>query len=125
MSDAQLYARIHERFGFEIPAVYRQMRDRGWMTLKGLAHVLDFLSGNGYLWMNDMEWHPLKDIADFRFGDYCEPYLPGLVPFAFTGGGDQWCWQADVRPSEARVFYSVSATPVMRQSTLRVLRRRY
>jgi len=41
--------------------------------------------------MPDMEWMPLEEIIDYRFEDY---QSPGFVPFAFTAGGDLWCWRA-------------------------------
>jgi len=39
-----------------------------------------------------MEWYSLHDIAEFEFES---SHLPGFVPFAFTGGGDYWCWQPE------------------------------
>ena len=41
--------------------------------------------------MPDMEWMPLEEIIDYHFEDY---QSPGFVPFAFTAGGDLWCWRA-------------------------------
>jgi hypothetical protein len=94
MSDETLYARIAERFSFSLPAEYRRLRERGWLAVNQPPVPVSTEPGDGYLWMNEMEWYPLEEIAEFRFPDYGEPYLPGLVPFAFTAGGDYWCWQA-------------------------------
>lgn len=33
---------------------------------------------------------PLPDILNYQFESY---HLPGFVPFAFTAGGDLWCWR--------------------------------
>ena len=36
-----------------------------------------------------MEWHPLQNIVDFQYGNY---EVDRFVPFAHTGGGDNWSW---------------------------------
>lgn len=92
----ELYRAIEERYGFSLPSEYCQMHARGFFTFSRPAHASHFTTpGDGYLWLNDMEWYPLEEIATFAFPDYYEPHLPHLVPFAFTGGGDYWCWQTD------------------------------
>jgi hypothetical protein len=95
MSDELLYARIAERFSFQMPPEYRRLRERGWLTYNQPPGQISTTPGNGYIWLNEMEWYPLEEIAEFSFPEYGEPYLPHLVPFAFTGGGDYWCWQTD------------------------------
>jgi hypothetical protein len=78
------YERIEKKYRFEIPWEYRTARDLGWMD-----------AGKGAMLLPDMEWWPLETIAEFEFPTYCRPHLSGLVPFASSGGGDYWCWQAD------------------------------
>jgi hypothetical protein len=63
--------------------------------LIGPASAISTIPGDGYLYMHEMEWYGLQEIAAFEFDDYYQPHLSGLVPFAFNGGGDKWCWQAD------------------------------
>lgn len=92
----ELYRAIEERHGFSLPPEYRRMHARGFLTLDRPAHASEFAeAGSGYLWLNDMEWYPLAEIATFAFPHFCEPHLPHLVPFAFTASGDYWCWQTD------------------------------
>ena len=73
------FSEIERCYSFRLPPLFREI----WR--------LGFCSGDTFLIMPDMEWMPLQDIIDYRFEDY---QLPGLVPFAFTAGGDLWCWQA-------------------------------
>lgn len=86
------YAAIERRYGFSIPMAYRELERRGFLDrLATPAYYAEFTTpGRGYLWLGDMEWYTPRQIADFEFADY---HLPGFVPFAFTGGGDYWCWQ--------------------------------
>lgn len=96
MPNEALYSAIAERFGFSLPQEYILMDQRNFFTLKKPVDVSAFaVPGDGYLWLNDMEWYRLSEIAEFSFPDFYEPHLPHLVPFAFTGGGDYWCWQTD------------------------------
>jgi len=84
-----LYNAIAARYGFAIPDEYRRLESRGLFTLSAAAHASTFYRPDSYLWLHDMEWYSPQAILDFEF----EPYhLPGFVPFAFTGGGDYWCW---------------------------------
>jgi hypothetical protein len=87
----QLYRQIERRYGFALPPDYRMMRGRGWFDFDPAkdGNVAFDPVGCRYLWLNEMEWMPLQAIRDFAFPDYC---LDGFVPFAFTGGGDLWCW---------------------------------
>jgi len=79
--ETDLYAEIERRFGFAVPEEYRRMRERGWFDS----------SKSTYLWLYEMEWMSLRDICggDRLFFQFAKS---GLVPFAFTGGGDHWCW---------------------------------
>lgn len=86
-----IYGQIEDRYGFALPAEYRRMWERGWFDLKA-GEGLDLYAHperHSYLWLNEMEWMPLEAIRDNRFPEYCKS---GFVPFAFTGGGDHWCW---------------------------------
>jgi hypothetical protein len=97
-SDAidRLYKSIEKKYTFSFPLEYRTMGEQGWITARLPMDSTSFAkAGNNYLWLNDMEWYSLNQIAEFRFHRHGEPYLPNLVPFAFTGGGDYWCWQTD------------------------------
>jgi hypothetical protein len=94
-SATKLYDIIADRFGFNIPMEYREFHSRGWLTLDRPARQVTTIPGDGYLYIADMEWYTLEEIAEFQFPDYCMPVRLGLVPFAFTGGGDFWCWQID------------------------------
>lgn len=97
-----IYDGIERRYGFAIPEEYRQMNARGWFDCAdGTMPYFDPAS-RSYLWMNDMEWISLEGIRDFEFPSYCKS---GFVPFAFTAGGDHWCWYPE--------HMSNGATPVV------------
>lgn len=85
-----LYRAIADRYGFSLPEDYRRLEARGLLHLSKSAHASAFTRPGSYLWLPDMEWLSLEAIAEFQFEAYC---LPGFVPFAFTAGGDHWCWQ--------------------------------
>lgn len=91
---ADLYREIEQRYCFALPREYRQMQEQGWfgpITAEEGQDVCAHPRRHAYLWLNDMEWMPLADILSFEFPSYCEPPIR-LIPFAFTAGGDHWCW---------------------------------
>jgi len=96
MSNEHLYTAISQRFGFSLPDEYRRLESRGLLTLTAPAHASQFTKPGTYLWLNEMEWYSLEKIAEFKFWP---DQLPGFVPFAFTGGGDDWCWQPEFTDS--------------------------
>ena len=55
--------------------------------------VFDLNCDASYLWIPEAEWMPAQEILEY---ETAPNYKAGFVPFAFTGGGDLWCW----RPSE-------------------------
>jgi hypothetical protein len=69
---------IEKKFGFKLPADYRKFVERGYIW------------GTDYLWVHEAEWIPPQDIPDYEM--FGTP-KPGLVPFAFGGSGDPFCWQ--------------------------------
>ena len=90
--DEEIYKEIERRYGFRLPSDYRSMQELGWFDFDPTTDrdvAFDPGSPHGYLWLNDMEWLSLAEIRDHQFPNYC---LSGFVPFAFTGGGDHWCW---------------------------------
>ncbi len=111
MPKEQLYSRIAQRFAFELPTEYRQMQERGWMTLDRPSTSISTKPNDGYLWLADMEWYSLEEIAAFEFPAFYHPPLPCLVPFAFSGGGDYWCWQTNLNDErETRVLLCLHDT---------------
>jgi hypothetical protein len=85
-----LYKQIEDRYGFALPEEYQRLEARGLFAQSNPGHASEFYEPGSYLWLNDMEWYSLQEIAEFEFQSY---HLPGFVPFAFTAGGDYWCWQ--------------------------------
>ena len=57
----------------------------GWMDVRG----------DNYFWLNEAEWMSLEEILNHEPAEY---HKPGYVPFAFTGGGDNWYWWPFVHP---------------------------
>ncbi len=91
MSDPH-YIAIEERFGIAVPPEYRLLEARGLLSCPKPGHASQFQFPGTYLWLHEMEWMTPEQIANFRFEVY---HLQQFVPFAFTGGGDYWCWQSD------------------------------
>jgi hypothetical protein len=114
-SVSELFRRIEDRYAFCFPSEYTAMHRKGWLQFDPARRGLP----QPYLWMNEMEWLSLQDMLDFEFPTYCKP---GFVPFAFTGGGDHWCWYPEhaadgvtpvvlcPRDSTAGEFYAPSFT---------------
>jgi hypothetical protein len=79
MSDTDEYERIQRRFEFEMPVNYQKMQNAGF-----------FESGNlNYLFLTDLEWLSLAEIAAFEFLEF---QIDGLVPFAKSARKDLYCW---------------------------------
>ncbi|HEY1685511.1 MAG TPA: hypothetical protein VGG19_12165 [Tepidisphaeraceae bacterium] len=85
-SSPSIYLQIKHRYGFNIPADYRYMDEKGWFE----AEVGIKYGGPNYMWVNDMEWLTPNEIRDYTRLD--EWTKPGFAPFAISAGGDHWCW---------------------------------
>lgn len=88
-----------------MPREYRELHARGYLTLDRPAAEISATPGDGYLYLADMEWYRLEEIVDFQFPDFCTTSQLNLVPFAFTGGGDYWCWQVDTEGPRVLMCY--------------------
>lgn len=75
-----MYKAIQAKYGFAIPEEYRRMERLGWFDPK---------NRETYLWIFEAEWLRPEEILEY---EPLEFHKPGFVPFAFTGGGDNWCW---------------------------------
>lgn len=84
------YNALLVRYGFTVPKEYCQLEGRGLFRIASPCRASDFYEPGSYLWLHDMEWYSLQDIAGFKFESY---HMAGFVPFACTAGGDYWCWQ--------------------------------
>ena len=73
---------IERERGFKLPQPYQAFAVRGYLTHPDEA----------YLWVNEAEWIPPGEILTY---DWMFTPKAGLVPFAFTGGGDVWAWQTE------------------------------
>ncbi|MDE7251362.1 MAG: hypothetical protein K2O32_00255 [Acetatifactor sp.] len=65
----------------KIPSVYQKMSERGYLTEPN------------YLWIWAMFWRPIDKILQYEY--YEDEYLienRTMIPFARTGGGDDWLW---------------------------------
>lgn len=72
---------LEKRLGLTLPIAYKTIVNNGWTDNKG----------HNFLWLSEAEWVQPPEIETTEM-HYSENILPGLVPFAFTGGGDHWCW---------------------------------
>ena len=69
---------------FDYPDVYLNWRDRGFYDCKSAD----------YLWVPEAEWIWPDELADWPLPTYGH-HIEGLIPFAFSGAGDPWCWFSD------------------------------
>jgi hypothetical protein len=91
-----LLKKIEKKYGFSFPKEYLQMLEQNWMTLPVPIDVSLFTKpGHNYLPIHEMEWYSLEEMLDFEFPSHCQPQLLKLVPFAFNGAGEYWCWATD------------------------------
>ena len=97
-----VYQQIKKKFSFDIPQVYRAMEKEGFFELERRGAEFDPFSEN-YLWIPDVEWMRPPEILAFELPVY---QRPGFVPFAFTGGGELWCWWP-AEDAEAVVFLPI------------------
>jgi len=89
---------LKSRFGFHTPHDFRLLEERNLFFLSEAARHSDCTApGDHYLWISDMEWYQPEGLLQFELADY---HLPAFVPFAFTGGGDYWCWATDHQHGE-------------------------
>jgi len=76
-------AEIQLHYRFALPDGYKLWASKGYFTHPS----------SEYLWVHEREWIPLAELPGYKLTSF--PHISGLVPFAFTGGGDHWCWQTD------------------------------
>jgi hypothetical protein len=90
-------AAIERHYNAILPDAYKLWAAKGYLTL----------SSPHYLWVWEAEWIQLKEMPGYDFSTF--PHIPGLIPFAFTGAGDHWCWHMEVptAPGEYRVLNCV------------------
>jgi hypothetical protein len=53
----------------------------------------------GYLWVHEAEWIPPDQIPQHDL--WRTNVISGLIPFAFSGAGDNWCWNTQVKNGDA------------------------
>jgi hypothetical protein len=83
-------AQLESRIGRTLPAGYREWSRKGYTDVRQLDTV--------YLWVFEAEWIPLDQIPGYDL--WRSNIIPGLIPFAFSGAGDHWCWNGQVRNGE-------------------------
>jgi hypothetical protein len=83
--------KLEAHYGVAFPPGYRD-----W-SLKKYTDYRD--NQEGYLWVHEAEWIPPDEIPErdlWRLN-----IIPGLIPFAFNGAGDNWCWNTQVKLGDA------------------------
>jgi hypothetical protein len=82
--------KLEAHYGVPLPPGYRD-----W-SLKGYT---DHRKDKTYLWVHEAEWIPPGEIAQHDL--WRENIIAGLIPFAFSGAGDNWCWNTQVKSDQA------------------------
>jgi hypothetical protein len=86
-----VFTRLEAHYGVPFPRGYRD-----W-SLKKYTDYRDNMEG--YLWVHEAEWIPPDQIPQHDL--WRTNIIPGLIPFAFSGAGDNWCWNAQVKNADA------------------------
>jgi hypothetical protein len=86
-----VFTKLESHYGVPFPPGYRD-----W-SLKKYTDPRD--NGDSYLWVNEAEWIPPDEIPQRDL--WRTNIIPGLIPFAFSGAGDNWCWNTQVKNGEA------------------------
>ena len=91
-SRAYWHKEYERKWGFPLPAEYVTLAERKCFDLPEPSGCYHQLIHSPYLWMPEMEWRSFPDLLhpDMTAGEA----KPGFASFAFTGGGDDWCWYA-------------------------------
>src|SRR5262245_25959083 len=82
---------LDAHFGVPFPAGYRD-----WSMKKYTDHREGM---DRYLWVHEAEWIPPDEIPKYDLGR--SNIIPGLIPFAFSCAGDNWCWNTQVKNGDA------------------------
>jgi len=86
-----VFEKLSAHYGVPFPAGYQDWSRKGYT---------DYQKGDGqYLWAFEAEWIPPEEIPSRDL--WRVNIIPGLIPFAFSGAGDNWCWNTSVVTSEA------------------------
>lgn len=81
------FASIEQRYGYSIPALYRQLDSQGRFDYR--REPRDWLS------FYDCEWLSLERMATYEFNSWMIAADGGFVPFAITGRHEPYCWRMD------------------------------
>lgn len=89
------FKNLEAHYGVPLPAGYRD-----WSLKKYTDPRADSgADADRYLWVFEAEWIPPDKIPAHDL--WRSNLLPGLIPFAFTGAGDNWCWNTQVKTGDA------------------------
>lgn len=92
-----VFAKLEAHYRVPFPPGYRD-----WSLKKYTDHRDN---KDGYLWVHEAEWIPPDQIPQHDL--WRSSIIPGLIPFAFSGAGDNWCWNTQVKNggAEYEVLY--------------------
>ena len=86
-----VFTKLEAHYGVPFPGGYRD-----W-SLKKYTDYRDNMQG--YLWVHEAEWISPDQIPQHDL--WRSNIIPGLIPFAFSGRGDNWCWNTEVKNGDA------------------------
>lgn len=90
--------KVEKRLGIRFPAGYRSWHACEYFDPRNTSET--------YLWVHEAEWIPPAEIPGY---DLWRDTVPGLVPFAFNGAGDHWCFstQQATSPGEFEIWFCI------------------
>ena len=85
----EVLSAIETKFECSLPHGFKDWSVKGYT---------DYQNAN-YLWVHEAEWIPLEEVLDSNLRG--ELIIDGLIPFAFTGAGDNWCFNTRAKTDES------------------------
>ncbi len=79
-------AQVERHFDVALPRGYREWCSRNYTDCR--------VDDGAYLWVHEAEWIPPDEILERDL--WRDEVIPGLIPFAFSGADDNWCWNSRV-----------------------------
>ncbi len=82
---------LEKNYGISLPKGYRYWTQKNYLNIHK--------NKEDYLWVHEAEWIQPERIPSRDL--WRENIIPGLVPFAFTGAGDNWCWNTQAKTGDS------------------------
>jgi hypothetical protein len=101
-----VFTKLESHYGVPFPPGYRDWslkkytdHREGMASHKTFGAMMANPRAQPYLCVHEAEWLPPDEIPQFDL--WRSNIIPGLIPFAFSCTGDNWCWNTQVKNGDA------------------------